>query len=150
MFPDHVYVEKPKSLSKQSSNKLKPNINKQTCRREGKQVYTNKVRSSFTRASRKDFGGSSATLGSKSALSAEAAEDETLGNLKAPSTLALSQLLIFGRENRLTTFMISPTTKTLNITPPSGSKIMNQDAFNIMLKCNLKPNSTMINKLLQD
>ena len=52
---------------------------------------------------------SPAILGSRSASSAEAKQDETLGKGYTPATFANSHLLRFGRENRLTTFMVSPT-----------------------------------------
>ena len=52
---------------------------------------------------------SPATEGSRSASSAEAAADETLGKRKTPSTFDTSCLVTLGRENRRTTFMASPT-----------------------------------------
>lgn len=52
---------------------------------------------------------SPATSGSKSASSAEADADETLGKRYTPETFASSHLLTLGREKRLTTFMVSPT-----------------------------------------
>lgn len=50
-----------------------------------------------------------ATLGSKSASSAEAAAHETRGKRKTPAFFESSLLVMSGKENRLTTFMASPT-----------------------------------------
>lgn len=57
----------------------------------------------------KIYGISPAMLGSRSASSAEAAAQETLGKRYTPATFDSSRLLILGREKRLTTFMLSPT-----------------------------------------
>lgn len=50
-----------------------------------------------------------ATVGSRSASSAEAAAQETLGKRYIPASFESSHLLTSGNENRLTTFIASPT-----------------------------------------
>lgn len=66
---------------------------------------------------------SPAIQGSRSAPSAEAVADETLGKRKTPTTFASSQLLTLGKEKRFTTFIVSPTIYTLKRTPPAKRKV---------------------------
>jgi len=67
-----------------------------------------------------------ATPGSRSASSALAAAQETLGNRNTPALFDRSPSSTFGSENRRTTLIASPTMYTLNMTPPSNDKSQNK------------------------
>lgn len=60
--------------------------------------------------------------GSRSASSAEADAEETLGKQKTPDMFGKSLFVTSGREKRLTTLTDSPITKTLKRTPPAIDK----------------------------
>ena len=62
----------------------------------------------FTKSSH-GYENSPATPGSKSALSAEAAAQETRGKRNTPAMFESSRLQTSGNEKRLTTLMVSPT-----------------------------------------
>jgi hypothetical protein len=67
-----------------------------------------------------------ATPGSRSASSALAAAQETLGNRNTPALFKRSPSSTFGSENRRTTLIASPTMYTLNMTPPTNDKSQNK------------------------